>query len=1410
VLQPVIPLFAYPLIREPAGWALALALVAMMNLGFAIGLMRGRTLFGAVVLPGEGRAASVLRDAAWLLFAVAYGFSAAYAATALIAAETVSQAVRAALVLVLAAAVGVAGAIQQQRSPLADLTGGLAVLAVIFAAARVSWVATPDYALAITAAAVAATAGSVALLPPGARRGPALASGLSGAITALVLLWVAMPAVGAPIRAARPYWNTALTTYTDQVTTYAEGATWQLPVAALLLTLTAAMLLPWVYKIDAVVVGGALAVLTAPAALHLNWMWTPALAVAAAIGAGVAAQRVGDLRRPTEPVAATGPIGPIIDPLRTAPIAVDPTRPDQAGAGYGQPRPTTNLAADRYGATAGDADPTVRSAWTCLGAALLVGAWAAAASLTRPAATALTLAAITIAGFAVAFGPRAARTDPRAEMVARTAADAAAGGAVFAFPGAVAALTATLLAGRGASTSFAATAVLVTTYLALAAVLTYAALVQVARRRPTPPIVAGAIAAAAVVTMATLLVNSRTAIDLAVALLLLGSSLLLWLAPSMEERELFGQRLDGADMAAAAVTVAGIAALARATSLVVAGGELVMVAALVLAVALTTRSLREERWRRGPVTGAATVGAIVAALAGWGALGAAFGVIRAASPLWAAPLGEEWSRTASEHAAFGVQAPVALFLLAVAAAIAMPKPAGDDVAAVLAGLGAVAVPVAFDLGWAAPLVIGLMATLAFGTAAVVAWNTHTGLVRLGVGAAIGVHTVVASLVEPAATAGTLLGMLTAGVIVALAGWLVDQSREETVGEGAAGRAHLPVVGGSAVTGAILAGAGACAAFSATLTHSAEVPVTAALAAAAAALAVGGLLCREAPMYLPYLTAGVSGAATVAALASLATDLPAAIYAAAAALMGVLAELLRVRTERRGPEWEPAAGWRPDRTRVPLPTWRAVRRPGGFGSGVLAASAIPATVAIAVIGPAVAAALLGPYQWVDDPWTGTAETAVRLGWFDKWAGDPTDVLAAATLTMAAALAAVGLGGSRQQITERAVAVVIPGVALTLLIIPAALRVPWPVYNTITLVVAVLAGLGLALTDPPPDTVDGHPLQVGRRVIFMIGLAAAGAGFAGSLATRSTTVSTLAGTVFFGVIGAVWGRTAFARLFAWQFAAGSLLGLAFAAGLATNLPARLTAIAVLAAAAMVLGTAAGLPRLRRDDPLRRPSVDSEQSLLEAFGYLGLVASIGLTTGYPEYTAVACMATGTVLAVAAIRPGRSDQYRTALLVTAAVVEVVAIWMLLRVAAVGVPEAYTLPFAGLALLIGLLELRRRPELGSWLAYGPALVAAFAPTLTIVLVSDASPTRRVLLLVAAVLTVAIGSVRRHKAPVTIGAVVTVLAALNELVVIGRLLPWWILLLLFTATGALLISLGATYERRKAMRRFRGAYGSFR
>jgi hypothetical protein len=140
-----------------------------------------------------------------------------------------------------------------------------------------------------------------------------------------------------------------------------------------------------------------------------------------------------------------------------------------------------------------------------------------------------------------------------------------------------------------------------------------------------------------------------------------------------------------------------------------------------------------------------------------------------------------------------------------------------------------------------------------------------------------------------------------------------------------------------------------------------------------------------------------------------------------------------------------------------------------------------------------------------------------------------------------------------------------------------------------------------------------------------------------------------------------------------------------------------------------------------------------------------------------------------------------------------------------VALPEAYTLPFAVIALITGLLQIRNRPELGSWIAYGPALVAGFLPSLVLVLTADSPPLRRVLLIVAAVTTVAVGAQRRQKAPVAVGAAVTIIATLHELLVAG--LPWPVLLLLFVGTGALLVSVGANYEGR---RRLRGAYRGMR
>jgi hypothetical protein len=1392
VVQPVIPLLGYEWISGPTGWALALAGVAVLNLALSFGAVRDRVVFGVVVLPEERRGAALLYDAAWVLFAIAYGAAGAYATTALLRTDSPPDTIRAAGVLVLTAAIGVAGAVSLRREPLADISAGLATLALIGAAVRVAAVTEPRYTLLVAAGAVALAAGVVRLLGDRATRGPRLAAGLSGAISALVLVWQAMPAVGAPLRAANPYWRTDLGSYPDRVAAMAEGASWPLPTATLLLTIAAANLLPWAYRLDATVLGAALAALCAPAGLGLNWILTPTVAVAAAVVAGAAALYVGSSRRPADvPEPRPDPGDDMaVDPLRPARVTVDPLQPEPP-----EPQPRRS---NRY-------DPSMRTAWICLSAALVLGLWASAASLTRPAATAITLAVIAVAGATLAYGPRTARTDPADEIVAGMASDAAAGGAVFALPGAVATFVSTLVYGQ--TDPRATRAVLVATFLAVAAVLTFAALVQVARRKSSPPIVAGATAAASVVALASLLVDQRNTIDIAVAILLLFSAILLWLAPTMDDRYVFGQRFEGSDMAAASVTVAGIAALARATSLMLPGGELFLVSVLVLSVAMAARSM-PERWRRGPVAGAAAVGAVLAAVAGWGALGAGIGVIRATDPLWNAPVGAEWTAIASEYAVWGWQGPAALAVLACAAAIAVPKPYGDDTAAVLLGLAVVAAPVSLGLDWAAVLVSGLIAVLAFGCFAVLAGHPRTAYVRLTVGAALGLYTSAASLIATTATAGTLLGLLTVGTLVAIVGWLVDRARR---GVDNYSRAHVPVVGGSAVAGALLAASGAAATLASLVVAAPEARVSAALTGACIGLVVAGLLCRQVPMYLPYVSTGVAGSATIAALASLLIDSPTAVYAATAAVLGVLAELLRVRTDSDEPSWAPTIGWRPDRAGGPQRNWRPVRRPTGFGFGVLAASGIPAAIAIALVAPAVAAALIGPYRWIEQVWTGTPDTSASYGWFDRWTAEPADVSAAAALTLAAALVGVGMGGGPTAMMRRAIATVLPGLAITLLIAPAALGLPWPLGNTATLAVAVMCGEFLALVAPPPDNEEARAARIGRQVIFVIGMAAAGTGLAGSLAMRGTTISTLGGTVFFGLIGALGGRTMFARLFAWQLVCGSLLALVIAIGLAVGYPARYTAFGVLVAATLLLALAAALPRLRRlDNAGRRITIPNEQMLIETGGYLGLMVAIAMTNGWPELTAAASMTAGTVLGVTAIRPGRSDSQRTGLIIAAAAVETIAVWLLLRADSVGVPEAYTLPFALTALVIGLVELRRRPELGSWLAYGPALVAAFAPTLVIVLVVDPSPVRRVLLILAAVLTVAVGAETRHKAPVTVGAVATGVAAMNEIVAVGQRVPLWVLLLLFVASGGLLVGLGSAYERRRKRQRLSGADVSYR
>jgi len=1367
-LQPVLPLTAYEAIGGPAGWALVLSAVAVVDLVFGVAL--GRTgarqlLTGRVAEPVDGEpppkhpADELMRDLAWILFALAFGAASAYAIVALSTANGLSAVLRSAAVVLLTAAIGVAGSLSWRRGPIPDVASGIATLAIVAAFARVGSTAYTGHLLFFLALGVALATAGIPLLPADARRGPRYAGSLVAAATSALLIIAALPTIVAPLRAVRPVWHADLVRYHRIVTEAAGPHGWQLVAAALLLTFTGLVIVPERYREDVISAGVPFSALLTPAALGLQWLAAPVLTVIAAIASGILALYVS----------------------------------------------------------------RARTASILLGAAVILGLYAAATSLAQPSATALILTAITLAGAGIAMVPRPARTNPQAELVARRVTDAAAGGAIFALPGAAAAATAIPFTGiPGGST-----AVLVVSFIALTVSLAVAAITQVIRReqyRPRlidtadplrqpdldddeqgTPLLIGASAATAAVVIATLTVHGIGALDYAVAALMLISAILLWVAPRIDDRDWFGEEFTGADTAMAAVTVAGIAAFARAASLAAPGAELFTVAILVLAVAVAARLL-PGMWRRGVVAGGAVAGALAGAYAAVLAMIGAVGVIHAIGRPWHTDLAG-WQHNAHELITFGWQIPIALLLLAFAAWIALPQPIGDYATSVAIALAAMAAPIGFNLDWQSPMVIGWAAATALGTWATLARDARGAYTRLVAAGVVGTFGAGASLVRPYATTGTLLALAITAVAIAGLGAFVIATRGSAVPdvlEPSSDQAFIAVVGGSGVAGALLSlTATAIAALFMTHPHASAAQIlTGALAAGAAGLGVGGYACRKVPSYLPYVTVGVATGATITSLVALFTDRRSAVvFAAAAALLGVLAELVRVSHGRPGQEWLPARGFRPDATAVPIRAWRRVTVPGGFAGGVAAASGLPAAIVIVFVAPAVAAALLGPYRWVSRPWTATPANASDLGPFNQFAGNETHVVAAGLLTIAAALVAVGLGGGHAAVANRSVAILVPGIALTALIAPAALRWPWPAQPTAALLVSTMAGLGLALTVLPDDLADDRLLRGARRFVFVIAALSGLAGGAGSLATKQQTLTWLAGSIIVGLIGALWGKYPLARMVGWQVAASTAEGLALAIGLAIGLPTRQCAFLVLLVATLLLILAAMLPRLRPTTS----SVVRESLVIEGAGYFGALGALALTYGYLSHTGAVLVALGAILGVSAARPARTGAQRVWLIIAAAVSELIAIWLLLITAQVRLIEAYTLPFAVLALITGLLQIRRRPELGSWVAYGPALVAGFLPSLVTVLRYDSPPLRRVLLIVAAVVTVAIGATRRQKAPVIVGSVVTVIATLHELLVSG--LPWPVMLLLFGGTGGLLLFVGANYEQR---RRFTGAYRGMR
>jgi hypothetical protein len=538
--------------------------------------------------------------------------------------------------------------------------------------------------------------------------------------------------------------------------------------------------------------------------------------------------------------------------------------------------------------------------------------------------------------------------------------------------------------------------------------------------------------------------------------------------------------------------------------------------------------------------------------------------------------------------------------------------------------------------------------------------------------------------------------------------------------GAAGRALAGrVLGwlGAVTTGVLLAIATTLAAGAPLQTAAFGV-----LGAAAVAVALAGIV-RSSPPEAMALEAAALAAATVAVLLSL--DLIAVVAGFAAVILA-------------------AGGLR----RGSVRDWRL-------------ATPVPMAAVVLVAGvPQLLAVLVGPYTWLSSVWAG-APAGVGATAGGQWPASGSAALGLALLVAAAGLVGWTFGH---------------GVRGALLVAPPALLVGlaelgarWPSVPAVSLLLGVAAILVATLRGTRRWAVVG----AGYGVVL------AGAGLAGSLPERWSTLAALAVALVTAVMVGVAGRVQEGRVLGWLGAVAAAVLLAIAATLAADLPLQTAALAVLGVAAAALAV-----------PLAgRPEAVPVEAAAHAAAVVALLLSVGSATGAATVAALWGVAVG----VRALRRGEPAGGRAGRAVAGGGCELLAWWLLLASREVAAIEAYTVPAALLGLAVGWWVLRSRPAVGSWTAYGPALAAAALPSLYLMLV-DPLPLRRLLLGAVAVAVVLAGARARLQAPVIAGGGVAVLVALRELSLVWQQLDTWIPL---TVAGLLLVGLAATYERRR-------------
>ena len=360
---------------------------------------------------------------------------------------------------------------------------------------------------------------------------------------------------------------------------------------------------------------------------------------------------------------------------------------------------------------------------------------------------------------------------------------------------------------------------------------------------------------------------------------------------------------------------------------------------------------------------------------------------------------------------------------------------------------------------------------------------------------------------------------------------------------------------------------------------------------------------------------------------------------------------------------------------------------------------------------------------------------------------------------------------------------------------------------------------------PLSWDWWPVTALAAAVGLAGPAAVTA-IGGQAGPGTTAAASVVVATAFGVLAARprarWSRTRWTVL---AMGGLALAGLVPAAGHWSSQPASAVAVAAIAAAAAVLSVVRADVRPVGSAVAALSGATSVGLAAQLLGDGWLVAALAVVAlglaslaawrrGRPEEVTLGVAAvltvtaaqlwalgdgwTGTLSLLLALEGAVAVAYavllrRRYVVALGALAWSAAVWVLAADSGVTTPEAYSVPAAAFALAAGLWLGWTTPGLSSWVTLGPAAAIGLLPS-ALASVDDASAVRPLLTLVAASAVLALGVALRQQALVVVGAVATAVVAVSQLAPYAVGLPRWLTLGL---TGALLLALGARYERRR-------------